>query len=81
MAAHHLRRERDGHTLEPTALVHEVYLRLVDQRSAQWGVLPGQDATLDGSTDLAPDQIDRLQLESLDGTVLLEAQIASGRDG
>lgn len=36
MAARHLRRERDGHTLEPTALVHEVYLRLVDQREATW---------------------------------------------
>lgn len=28
LAAHHLRGERSGHTLEPTALVHEVYLRL-----------------------------------------------------
>jgi RNA polymerase sigma factor (TIGR02999 family) len=31
-AAQHLRRERRGHTLEPTALVHEAYLRLVGQR-------------------------------------------------
>ena len=30
-AAAHLRRERAGHTLQPTALVHEAYLRLVDQ--------------------------------------------------
>jgi RNA polymerase sigma factor (TIGR02999 family) len=36
MAARHLRRERNGHTLEPTALVHEVFLRLVDQREASW---------------------------------------------
>lgn len=36
MAARHLRRERDGHTLEPTALVHEVFLRLVDQQEANW---------------------------------------------
>ena len=28
LAAHHLRGERAGHTLEPTALVHEVYLRM-----------------------------------------------------
>jgi RNA polymerase sigma factor (TIGR02999 family) len=35
-AAAHLRRERRGHTLQPTALVHEAYLRLVDQRSAVW---------------------------------------------
>ena len=32
MAARQLRSERTGHTLQPTALVHEVYLRLVDQR-------------------------------------------------
>ena len=35
-AAAHLRRERPGHTLEPTALVHEVYLRLIDQKRAVW---------------------------------------------
>src|SRR5262245_22681544 len=29
-----LRRERPEHTLQPTALVHEVYVRLVDQLSA-----------------------------------------------
>jgi RNA polymerase sigma factor (TIGR02999 family) len=34
-AAAHLRRERPDHTLQPTALVHEAYLRLVDQR-APW---------------------------------------------
>lgn len=31
-----LRRERDDHTLGTTALVHEAYLRLVDQRRADW---------------------------------------------
>jgi RNA polymerase sigma-70 factor (ECF subfamily) len=31
-----LRREADGHTLQPTALVHEAYLRLMDQRRAHW---------------------------------------------
>jgi len=31
LAAHHLRRERPDHTLQPTALVHEAYLKLVDQ--------------------------------------------------
>ena len=35
-AAVHLRRERRDHTLQPTALVNEAYLRLVDQRSAAW---------------------------------------------
>lgn len=31
-----LRRESPGHTLQTTALVHEAYLRLVDQRQADW---------------------------------------------
>ena len=31
-----MRRERAGHTLEPTALVHEVYLRMVGQNHAAW---------------------------------------------
>ncbi len=35
-AAARLRRERPDHTLQPTALVHEAYLRLVDQRRANW---------------------------------------------
>ena len=35
-AARHLRRERLVHTLQPTALVNEVYLRLVDQRRVSW---------------------------------------------
>jgi RNA polymerase sigma factor (TIGR02999 family) len=36
LAANYLRRERSGHTLQPTALVHEAYLRLVDQTQVQW---------------------------------------------
>lgn len=35
-AAGQLRRERRGHSLEPTALVHEAYMRLVDQKRAVW---------------------------------------------
>jgi RNA polymerase sigma factor (TIGR02999 family) len=35
-AAGQLRRERPGHTLQPTALVHEAYMRLVDQRRVVW---------------------------------------------
>lgn len=31
-AAAHLRRERQGHSFQPTALVHEAYLRLVEQK-------------------------------------------------
>ena len=37
MAARYVRRERPDHTLEPTALIHEAYLRLVDQHSVKWG--------------------------------------------
>jgi len=36
LAARYLSREGVGHTLQPTALVHEAYLRLVDQRSVDW---------------------------------------------
>ena len=36
VAARHLRSERVNHTLQPTALVHEVYLRLIDQRHVDW---------------------------------------------
>ena len=35
-AAARLRRERRGHVLQPTALVNEAYLRLVNQRDANW---------------------------------------------
>jgi RNA polymerase sigma factor (TIGR02999 family) len=36
LANAYLRRERDGHTLQSTALVHEAFLRLVKQRDVQW---------------------------------------------
>ena len=36
VAARQLRNERADHTLQPTALVHEVYIRLVDQRHVDW---------------------------------------------
>ncbi len=35
-AAAYLRRERPGHTLQPTALVHEAYVRMVGQDRAAW---------------------------------------------
>jgi RNA polymerase sigma factor (TIGR02999 family) len=35
-AAAYLRRERRGHTLQPTALVHEAYLRLIGQDRVAW---------------------------------------------
>jgi RNA polymerase sigma factor (TIGR02999 family) len=36
MASRYLARERGGHTLQSTALVHEAYLKLVDQRRVGW---------------------------------------------
>lgn len=36
MAQDQLQREGPGHTLQPTALVNEAYLRLVDQRQTRW---------------------------------------------
>jgi len=36
LAEQHLRHERPGHTLQPTALVHEAFLRLVEREQACW---------------------------------------------
>ncbi|MEM9293505.1 MAG: sigma-70 family RNA polymerase sigma factor [Acidobacteriota bacterium] len=36
MAAGHFRRERHSHTLQPTALVNEVFLRLIDRKRVNW---------------------------------------------
>lgn len=36
LAQHQLGRERSGHTLNATALVHEAYLKLIDQRDVAW---------------------------------------------
>ena len=36
IAARQLRGERPDHTLTPTALVHELYLRLIDQSRTDW---------------------------------------------
>jgi RNA polymerase sigma factor (TIGR02999 family) len=36
IASSYLRRERAGHTLQATGLVHELYLRLCNQREANW---------------------------------------------
>ena len=36
LAGHYLRRERPGHTLQSTALVHEAYLKLVGQNNVRW---------------------------------------------
>src|SRR5262245_5598183 len=36
LAAYYLRQERPDHTLQPTALVHEAYLRLVGEKEIDW---------------------------------------------
>jgi RNA polymerase sigma factor (TIGR02999 family) len=36
IAGGYLKRERAGNTLQPTALVHEAYLKLIDQQNVQW---------------------------------------------
>jgi RNA polymerase sigma-70 factor, ECF subfamily len=36
LAASYLRRERAGHTLQPTALIHEAYLRLANDNEIHW---------------------------------------------
>src|ERR1051326_3582863 len=36
MARNYLRKERRDHTLQPTALVHEVYLKLIEQPNQNW---------------------------------------------
>ena len=36
LAVGYMRRESPGHSLQPTALVHEAYVRLIDQRQVHW---------------------------------------------
>ncbi|MFN6964832.1 MAG: sigma-70 family RNA polymerase sigma factor [Pyrinomonadaceae bacterium] len=36
LAGSYLRRERSDHTLQPTALVHEAYMKLIDQKKVRW---------------------------------------------
>jgi RNA polymerase sigma factor (TIGR02999 family) len=36
LADSYLRRERGDHTLQPTALIHEAYMRMVDQSLPEW---------------------------------------------
>jgi RNA polymerase sigma factor (TIGR02999 family) len=36
LAAYHMKSERRNHTLQPTALVHEAYIRLVKRDSPEW---------------------------------------------
>jgi hypothetical protein len=53
IAARQLGRERVGHTLQPTALVHEAYLRLVDQRQVDWQNQDTLDEMLPGVPEMS----------------------------
>ncbi len=46
LAASRLARETPGHTLQPTALVHEAYLRLISPDAASWWSGPAARARL-----------------------------------
>jgi hypothetical protein len=49
IAANYLRRERSDHTLQPTALVHEAYLKMIDITQVNWqqGPLSGRGGQSD----------------------------------
>src|ERR1043165_1322569 len=52
LAAQRLSRELPGHTLQPTALVHEAYVRLVDaEHVQQWNSLPDTHKALELQQD------------------------------
>lgn len=36
LAGFHMQKERDGHTLTPTSLVHEAYMKLINQDQVNW---------------------------------------------
>ena len=39
LARGYMARERGGHTLQPTALVNEAFLRLIDARAVRWQII------------------------------------------
>jgi RNA polymerase sigma factor (TIGR02999 family) len=83
LAASYLRVERPDHTLQPTALVHEAYLRLVDQRGVSWqnrAHFFGIAAQM--MRRILVDHARRRQAAKRDATVLrLQASTGSGGDG
>jgi hypothetical protein len=76
VAAGYMRREAPGHALQPTALVHEAFVRLVDQKQVKWrnrahfyGVAAGMIQCY-----LLP----RLQVPQFDACVVVAADTAFG---
>jgi hypothetical protein len=53
LAHGYLRHERADHTLQTTALVHEAYLRLVDQKHLEWRSSPSTRAAANGPSAAA----------------------------
>lgn len=82
LAHSYLTHERPDHTLQTTALVHEAYLKLVDQRSVNWQnhgqffALSAQD--LESAADMV-NQIETIrgQLEKLIGSLSGNADVRS----
>jgi RNA polymerase sigma-70 factor (ECF subfamily) len=82
LAAGYMQREPAGHTLQPTALVHEAYVRLVDQRQAQWrnrahffGVAAGMMRRI--LVDHARERLAEKRGGRLERVTLIEDQIAA----
>lgn len=79
-AGRQMRHERAGHTLQPTALVHEAFLRLVDQDHAGWQTLLSQRDSIFARAD-AFIALYALQILSpiKVSSALIRADIARGR--
>jgi RNA polymerase sigma factor (TIGR02999 family) len=82
LAAGYMQREAAGHALQPTALVHEAYVRLVDQRQVQWrnrahffGVAAGMMRRI--LVDHARERLAEKRGGGLDRVTLIEDQIAA----
>ena len=72
LAAAYLRRERPGQTLQPTALVHEAYLRLLKDRPGRW------QFTVSAWTDRVATWQDELRRKSEAGQTDLSSELAEG---
>jgi RNA polymerase sigma-70 factor (ECF subfamily) len=86
LAAGYMQREPAGHTLQPTALVHEAYVRLVDQRQAQWrnrahffGVAAGMMRRI--LVDHARERLAEKRGGRVERVTLIEDQIAAAPRG
>jgi RNA polymerase sigma-70 factor (ECF subfamily) len=86
LAAGYMQGEQAGHGLQPTALVHEAYVRLVDQRQVQWrnrahffGVAAGMMRRI--LVDHARERLDEKRGGGLERVTLIADQIAAESKG